>query len=273
MNCRMKRILVIPIMLCLVISSCRNSGTGKNKKNSDEDIRIVREFFSNGKVKAVISVKDNKRNGITKNYSIDGRLLSAVNFVNGKKEGKSTNYYSSGKVHSTIMYKNGVREGDAVWYYENGNPYTINPFFNNKLNGIQKKYYENGNLQAEIPFKDDQPGVGLKEYTGEGKLITDYPAIIIKEVNQIATADRFILNIYLSRRLSDVHFYLDDLDSGKYLKKYMYEIPSKNGVATRVYDVPQGYVKFQKINIIARARTGLGNTYITQRTYNLAIQH
>ena len=269
----MKRLLVIVTMSCLVISSCNRSDTGENKKDSDEEIGVVREFFSNGKLKAEISVKENKRHGITKNFSNEGRLLSAVNYVNGKKEGRATNYYSSGKAHSTIMYKNGLKEGDAIWYYENGRPYTINPFINNKLNGIQKKYYANGNLQAEIPYKDDQPGIGLKEYTAEGKLITDYPVIIIKEINQIATTDRFILNIYLSGRTGNAHFYLDDLDSGKYLKKYMYEIPYRNGVATRVYEVPSGYVKFQKINIIAKVRTGLGNTYITQRTYNLAIQH
>jgi antitoxin component YwqK of YwqJK toxin-antitoxin module len=268
----MKRISIIAVMLGVVFFSCHDAGTLKNK-NRDDDTRIVREFFSNGKVKAEISIKDNKRHGITKNYSNKGRLLSVVNYANGRKEGKATNYYSSGKVHSTMVFMNGLKEGEAVWYYENGNPYSVNQYVGNKLNGIQRKYYRNGNLQSEIPYKNGQPGTGLKEYTEEGKLMGDYPVIVVREINRIETEDKFILNIYLSTRMSNVHFYLDDLDSGKYLKKNMYEIPSEKGVATRTYDMPQGYVKFQKINIIASVRTRLGNIYITQRTYNLAIQH
>jgi antitoxin component YwqK of YwqJK toxin-antitoxin module len=269
----MKGILLITVVLGAMAFSCHNAGTLKDNNKSDDGTVIVREFFSNGKVKAEISVKDNKRHGITRNYSSKGSLLSTVNYANGKKEGKATNYYSSGRVHSTMIYKNGLREGEAVWYFESGKPYSVSQFINNKLNGIQKKYYKNGNLQSELPCKDGQPGTGLKEYTEEGKLISDCPVIIVREINRIATDDKFTLNIYLSRHLSNVHFYLDDLDSGKYLKKYMYEIHSENGVATKTYDVPQGYVKFQKLNIIAKARTRLGNTYITQRTYNLAIQH
>ncbi len=269
----MTRFFIIGFTLYMALTSCKHLGTGENYSNDDNNVRIVRQFFSNGYLKAEIRIKDNKRHGITKNYSSNGRLLSTINYENGKKEGKTTNYYSSGKVHSTILYKNGIREGDAVWYYKSGRPYSINPYVYNKLNGVQKKYYENGKLLAEIPYKDGQPGTGLKEYTSEGKLITQYPEIIIQEVNQITASERFILKIYLSNHSGNVQFFLDDLDQGKYLKKYMYGIPVQNGVATRVYDVPPGYVKFQKINIIAKLKTDLGNIYITQRPYNLAIQH
>jgi len=269
----MSRFFIICFAFFLSLTSCKYSDTKKNYRDENDNVRMVRQYFSNGYLKAEITVKDNKRHGITKNYSSTGRLLSTVNYVNGKKEGKTTNYYSNGNMHSTILYKNGVKEGDAIWYYKSGKIYSINPFVNNKLNGVQKKYYENGKLQAEVLYKDGQPGIGLKEYTHEGKLITDYPKIIVQEVNQIAASDKFILKIYLSKRSADVQFYLDELDQGKYLKKHMYEIPAKNGVATRVYEVPPGYVKFQKINIIARIKTDFGNTYVTQKPYNLAIQH
>jgi hypothetical protein len=160
-----------------------------------------------------------------------------------------------------------------VWYYENGKPYSINPFINDKLNGIQKKYYKSGKIMAEIPYKDDQPGIGIREYTDKGELITNYPKIIIEEINRIDPDNKFILNIYLSNRSANVKFYLDNLDDDKYLKKYMYEIETRRGIAARVYEVPPGYVKFQKINIIAKAKTRMGNPFIVQRTYNLAIRH
>ena len=176
-------------------------------------------------------------------------------------------------MHSTVLFSNNKRNGDAVWYYENGKPYSINPFINGKLNGIQKKYYKNGKIMAEIPYKNDQPGIGLKEYKDNGELITNYPKIVIAEINHIESDNKFIINIYLSNRSKNVKFYLDNLDDNKYLKKYLYKIDTKSGMATRVYEVPPGYVKFQKLNIIANVKTGMGNPYIIQRTYNLAIQH
>ena len=257
----------------LIFFSCSLADTKTKKDSDDKSIRIVREYSSSSNLKAEISVKGKVRHGITKNYNKHGILLSKVNYVDGKKEGKTINYYTTGKVHSTIMYKNNRKNGYAVWYYENGKPYSINPFVNNKLNGIKKKYHENGKLFAEIPYKDEYPGIGLKEYTAEGKLITDYPKIIVEEINQIKFNNKYILKIYLSNRSRSAKFYIDDLYDGKYLRNYVYEIPAQQGVATRIYEVPPGYAKFEKINIIAKVNTRLGNPYITQRTYNLAIKH
>ncbi len=269
----MKILTFTAFALLLLFSSCDSADSGNKTGNKGNDIHVVRKYFSTNELKAEITVKGNVRHGLTKNYSKRGKLLSTVNYLNGKKEGKTTNYYPSGKVHSTMIYRNNLKNGDAVWYYENGKPYTVNPFINNKLNGIQKKYYKNGKILAEIPYKEDQPGTGLKEYTGEGKLITKYPRIIIEEINRVESENKFIIRIYLSNRSSNVKFYIDELYDGRYLKEYMYEIQTRQGMATRTYEVPPGYVKFQKMSIIAKVNTHLGNPYIIQRTYNLAIQH
>lgn len=257
----------------LFFSSCNFNDTGNKEKDKDDNTHIVREYIGTNILKSEITVKGDVRHGITKNYNKNGKLLSTVNYVDGRKEGKATNYYPTGKIHSTMIYKNNVKNGDAVWYYENGNAYTINPFVNDKLNGIQKKYYKNGKLMAEVPYKDDHPGKGIREYSSEGKLITNYPKIIIEEINRIETENKFILKIYMSNRSKNVKFYLDNLDEGKYLKGYMYEIDTRQGIATKVYEVPPGYIKFQKINIIANVKTYMGNPFIVERTYNLAIRH
>ncbi len=272
----MKSPIYLSIILCISISACDFSimYTKKNAKNgNNKEIQIVRKYFKNGKLKSEISVKGNLRHGVTKNYSKNGKLLSEVNYSNNKKHGLTINYYSSGKVHSKLNYVNGFKNGESFWYYENGQVYRVNPFLNGKLHGIQKYYYENGQLMAEVPYKIGLPGMGLKEYTKGGKLISGYPKIVFKEIDQVAISDKFTLIISLSEKASKVKFYIDDLDEGRYLKKYMFEIPSERGIATKVYEVPIGFVKLQKINVVAKITTDMGNPYITQQNYNLALQH
>jgi antitoxin component YwqK of YwqJK toxin-antitoxin module len=273
----MKSIIYLSLILFTCISACDFNSLKKEKDTGnghDKGTTVVRKFFKDGKLKSEITVKGNLRHGVTKNFDRNGKLLSEVNYSNNKKNGLTINYYTtSGKVHSKLNYINGVKNGESFWYYENGEVYRVNPFLDGKLNGIQKYYHDNGQLMAEVPYKDGLPGTGLKEYTKEGKLVTDYPEIVFKEIDQIAISDKFTLTISLSKRASKVNFYIDELDEGKYLKKYMFEIPTKRGVATKVYEVPPGFVKIQKLNIVAKMKTEMGYPYITQRVYNLALQH
>lgn len=259
-----------------IFTSCnfikQKTGEEKSKTPSTDEIRIVRRYFENGSIKSEISVKGNLRDGITKNYSKYGYLLSEVNYVNNKKDGPAVNYYSSGKMHSKLMYKSGVKNGDSFWYYKSGKVFRINPFKNGKLNGIQKFYYENGRIMAEVPYKNGQPGIGLKEYTEKGKLLDSYPTIKFEEVNQIYLHQQFILKMYLSNKSTRVKFYLGDLTDSKYLNDDLQGITVNGGTGTQEYRVYPGTVKMKKVNIVAEYTTNLGMPYITQKTYNLALQ-
>jgi antitoxin component YwqK of YwqJK toxin-antitoxin module len=259
------------ILLVLFFSSC--DLILKKEEKPKSDTRVIKEFYDTGSLKTETSVKGNERHGPTKNYDRKGNLTSETPYVNNKKEGLHKDYYPSGKIHLTINFKNGVKEGDETWYYENEKPFRVNPFVNGKIHGIQKWYYKNGRLMGEVPYKEGFAGIGLKEYTEEGQLITSYPEIIFKEVNQIMIADKFVLKISMSNNARKVKFYLDDLNEGKYTKKYMFELPVENGVASQNYHVPPGFMKMEKINVIAVYTTPRGLPYITQKIYNLALQH
>jgi antitoxin component YwqK of YwqJK toxin-antitoxin module len=269
----MKRKTALLLFFLLSVLSC-NLIQQKNEKTgskADEDIRIVREYFENGRIKSEITAKGNLRQGITKNYSKNGILLSEVNYINNKKDGPSINYYASGKIHSRLMYKNGVKEGESFWYYKSGKVFRINPFKNGKLDGIQKFYFENGKIMAEVPYRNGQPGLGLKEYSESGDLLRNYPAIQFKEINQIFSHQTIILKVFLSNNSTRVKFYFDNLLDGKFLDEHAITIPVQKGIATKEYRILPGVVKKEKINVIAVYTTNYGLPYLMQRTYNLTI--
>jgi antitoxin component YwqK of YwqJK toxin-antitoxin module len=263
-------LLLIPMLSCNLVQQKKEST--ETGSAGGEEIRIVKEYFDNGRIKSEIEAKGNLRHGITKNYSKNGKLLSEVHYINNKKEGPSVNYYPSGKVHTKLMYKNGVKDGESTWYYESGEVFRINPFKNGKLDGIQIFYFENGNTMAEVPYSNGQPGLGLKEYSESGTLLKNYPTIQFEEINQIYSHQNITLKVFLSNKSSRVKFYFDKLVDGRFLDKKSLTTPVKGGIAEKEFRVLPGSVKEEKINVIAVYTTSYGLPYVMQKTYNLSVR-
>ncbi len=273
----MKTYLIPVFLLFAVIFSCGRAdksgvAAGKTKKNDTvvdtSVVRVIKEYFSNGKVKTEVSAKGNLRHGLTKNYDRDGHILSQVNYVNNTRDGMATNFYPlSGKVNSTLVYKKGIKEGDEIWYYESGQEYRVTPYIQGKANGIQKYYYEDGKLKAELPIKDGNPGIGLKEYKQDGKLITGYPSLIIRQKDYIGNANKVIVSIEMSEPYSKVKFYRGQLDNGKYITDNLFELAMQNGIAQVDFNVPPGSSLNQKIVITANYKTPFGNPLIMSKTF------
>lgn len=259
--------LLISLMSCNLIQKKNEEASTADK----EEIRIVREYFDNGRIKSEIEAKGSLRHGITKNYSKTGTLLSEVNFVDNKKEGPSINYYSSGKIHTRLMYKNGVKDGESIWYYESGKVFRINPFKNGKLNGTQKFYFKNGKIMAEVPYRNGQPGTGLKEYAESGELLKKYPSIRIEEDNQVFEHQNIILKISLSNQSSKVKFYFDNLLDSKFLDEKSIPVSVRSGISRKEFKILPGTEKKESINVIAVYTTNYGLPYVTQRTYHLSV--
>lgn len=250
----------------------KNAVSKETKNDSVVDtsaVKVLKEYFSNGKVKTETSAKGNLRHGLTKNYDRDGHLLSQVNYVNNTREGMATNFYPSGKVNSTLVYKNGIKVGDEIWYYESGQPYRVTPYVNGIANGIQKYYYEDGKIKAELPLKKGDPGLGLKEYKPDGSLITDYPKLVITQKDFIANANKVIINIELSDPRATVKFYRGSLDEGKYITDKLLTLATQNGIAQIDFNVPPGSQVNQKVIISANVKTKFGNSLILTKTVSV----
>jgi hypothetical protein len=273
-------------ILCLLIALVISCGTQDKKslvekiqhKKTDTvadslKIRVLKEYYSNGKVKTETEAKGNLRHGLMKSYNREGQLLSQVNYVNNVREGMATNFYPiTGKVNSTLIYKNGIKEGDEIWYYENvEQPFRVSPFVKGRIEGIQKYYFEDGKLMAEIPYKKGFPGKGLKEYKKDGTLITDYPKLIINQKDHLAQANKVILNVELSDPNTKVKFYRGSLTEGKYLNDDLFELATQYGTTQIDFNVPPGSTLNQKVTITASYKTKYGIPQVLSRTYNLNV--
>jgi antitoxin component YwqK of YwqJK toxin-antitoxin module len=265
-------------LIFYLIFSCgtpdKQDKAGKENPKQDTiaaaDIRVIKEYFSNGKIKTATSAKGDLREGPTRNYDRDGNLLSEVNYVNNTREGIATNYYAlTGKVNSTIVYKKGIKEGDEIWYYESGKPFRVTPYIQAKIDGIQKCYFEDGKIRSEVPYKAGFPGVGLKEYKKDGTLITDYPKLLITQKDYLERANKIILTIQLSDSYAQVKFYEGPLDDGKYLSDKLFLIATQAGIAQVDFNVAPGSKINKKIVITANYKTPFGNPLILSKTYNV----
>jgi antitoxin component YwqK of YwqJK toxin-antitoxin module len=230
--------------------------------------RVLKEYFSNGKIKTETAAKGNLRHGLTRNFDREGHLLSQVSYVNNIKDGMATNFYPiSGKVNSTLVYKNGIKEGDEIWYYESGKPYRVTPYIQGYAEGMQKYYYEDGKLKAEVPWKKGKPGTGLKEYNKDGSIITDYPQLIIRQKDYIRQANKVILTIEMSDAKADAKFYRGSLTEGKFLSDKLLELAKQNGISQIDYNVPPGSTISEKVIITANFKTRFGYPMILSKTF------
>jgi antitoxin component YwqK of YwqJK toxin-antitoxin module len=267
----MKNNLFILLLMTLLVISCGK--TEQNEKKTDKkskDESVVKEYYSNGKIKTEISAKGQLRQGPTRNYDRNGLLLSEVNYDNNIMDGMVTNYYAkSGKVNSTFIYKKGIKEGDEIWYYESGKPYRVSPYINGKIEGIQKHYYEDGKLQAEVNYKNGYAGTGLKEYKPDGSLVNDYPTIIIRKEDHLQNANKIILIISLSNNKTTVKFYKGNLLDGKYLHEDMFSMATQEGKAEMDYNVMPGTRITKDIAVAANYKTPMGNPYVIIKRYRV----
>jgi hypothetical protein len=200
-------------------------------------------------------------------FSENGKLRYIVEYKDGKQEGRVREFYADGKLYMDAIYKNGHRNGLCTHYNKNGNPFSKVVFVDGKKEGIESKYSPGGKLMAEIPYHNDKVQPGLKEYIKDGKLYTDYPKLVIREINRIALDGKYYLSVSLTEKQKEMKFYAapqSDPESRELLKR--------SGDAG-ILDVPvlsSGFV-MKKLILEAEYKTSIGNTMRTQQFYNLVV--
>lgn len=91
------------------------------------------ETYINGKLGAIMRMKNSLPNGEAKIFYPSGKLLSIFTLENGKTNGIVKVYYENGKIQAIHNFKDNVLNGEAIEYDENGNV-------------IKKVLYKNGNI-------------------------------------------------------------------------------------------------------------------------------
>lgn len=218
--------------------------------------------------------KTGKKDGVVKQHRSDGSLKNEIPYKNGKRHGIAKTYYKNGVLRQQVSYINNVKHGEVTTYYETGKKYQVTPYENGKIHGIRKKYRMDGRLLGEVPYVNNEPCAGLKEYLLNGDPKTQYPDILITEINNLLKSNEFILRLSISDNSKKVVYYLGELDKNGCIKDdAMKVMPQKPGVLDLKYNLGPGMFMMETINIIAVVETRLGNPYVTQKKYNLAIEN
>ncbi|HYC85285.1 MAG TPA: hypothetical protein VEB86_08690 [Chryseosolibacter sp.] len=218
-------------------------------------------------------VAGGKLNGLHKYYYPDGSLYMEVNFKDSIPDGATRQYFKNGQVFEETWYIEGVRHGTSRRFYEDGKPSMETPYDSGRIHGIQRKFRKDGTKAYEAPYHFDNPCVGLKEYYLNGQPVANRPQIIIKPKDELWREFRYTLEIGLSEK-AKVEFFKGELTDGRYIGKQAEKLfVDRQGRASIVYNLAPGDFVMEKINIIAKIRTDLGNSYITQIPYTVAIKN
>jgi antitoxin component YwqK of YwqJK toxin-antitoxin module len=218
--------------------------------------------------------KDQKRADLVVTKYSDGSVRAEVTMKNGKKNGIAREYYPTGKIYREMEYRDGKKEGMAKRFYENGQLAQETFYKNDEIHGTQKKYREDGKPASVAEYNEDNPCKGLIEYFTDGKVKDNYPKIVITPEDRVYSEGLYILNISLSEKAKEVEYFVGKLTKEKTIDPNSKKIwnTDKNGNAKIEYPVMRGTFIMDKIHLIAKIKTPLGNYYITERDYNVAAE-
>lgn len=266
--------LVLMVLSILLADSCSPGKPEQNNNSKDPNIRVIKEYYPDGKLKSSTEALGQLRHGESREYRKDGSLESIITYENNRKHGPARSYYPDGKtVKTEVHFVSGLKHGEARWNYPDGNLYRLTPYLNGRIVGVRKVYYENGNLQAEIVYQDGEPGVGLKEYNSNGTLREFESKMVFSEIDRISLDNTFVLTVSLSDGYRNVEYFSGKLSDGQFWNEQLSPITSANGVGVMEFFVSKGSFKMETINIIARIKTNLNNYLIIQREYHLALEN
>jgi hypothetical protein len=248
---------VIVVFLALILLSDCAPEKRKKKEFKDNELsadgsKLVQSKYDNGKTKAEITYKNGKQNGIAKSFDRDGHLLLELFYIDNKRAGLSKKYYAGGKqIYQSTEYKD------------------------DKMHGRQTKFRENGNLMSEARFENNFPCIGLNEYLLDNTLKKKYPHINIRTIDKLESSGVYILEISMSDKIKSVKYYSGKLTPTGCIHDDLYFILQDPGKKTGQlkYNLPPGGFMMEELNIVAVVETLLGNSYVTQRSYNLAIDN
>lgn len=242
------------LLLVLVIGCVPDKQKERDEKSEvlADGTKIIKSKYSNGVIKAEVPYQAGKKNGVSKSYDKSGNISLELPYVNDKREGQSKRFYEGGKqLYQTTEYKD------------------------DKMHGRQVKFRENGDRISEARYENDYPCLDLIEYYKDNTPRKDFPKIIITPIDQLESRGTYHLEISMSEKVRKVKYYLGKLTKSACLSGDLYQIlqDETRRVGRLSYNLPPGGFMMDELNIIAAVETVYGNTYITQRPYNLAIQY
>ena len=100
----------------------------------------------------------------------------------------------------------------------------------------------------------------------DGSLVSEYPEVGFREVDQLAFRNRIDLEVYCTRSKGKMKFHRVTRSDGKEDRIYLI---TEKGRALMQFYVSPGEVIDEQVDIIAEIPTDLGNILVLERSYRL----
>jgi len=244
---------VVLITLSFIFQGC---GGGKGK--SEKDANVAAD---------TVSAADTGYTGI-KQYFTGNTLIKEVTFKNGVRQGVMKSFYNGKQVRQTFWYENGLREDSAKWYYVEGPVFRATPYKRDTIDGIQQQYFRNGKVKAKIGFKKGLRTFFFEEYTSDGKLIKDYPEMVVNLKDDYKTNGTFKISLELSNKATKVKFFTGDFSLGVYDTAHCKPVKTVNGIGSLTLKKTSTPTK-PSIEVLAEVLSTYGNNYLLVKKIDL----
>ena len=167
----------------LALSEKYKNGELVIDKKSTTKFEVKRNFYTGGKVKSIVNVINDKRQGVEKIYDEKGNVISGKLFEddkpvaegitdeNGNRQGEWKFFYEDGTVYSIGKYKDGKRIDEWKFLFQNGAVQQIGNYKNGLPEGEWKWYFRNGEIRRDESFINGKEEGISKEYNDSLQLI------------------------------------------------------------------------------------------------------
>ena len=195
-------------------------------------------------------------------------VVKEVTFKNGVRHGLAKFFYEGGKVRQTFWYENDLREDSAKWYYLEGPVFRSTPFKRDTIHGTQIQYFKNGRVRAKIGFEKGLRTFFFEEYARDGKLVKNYPDIIVKTKDNYNSNGTYNISVELSDASKNVRFVRGDFSKGVYDTAAVAPIKTVNGIGSLTLKKSSSPTK-PYVEVLAEILTGHGNRYLSVKRIDL----
>jgi hypothetical protein len=236
----------------LIIGGCGGKGISKKDPMTAVD---------------TVTVPDTGYTGI-KQYFSGNTLVKEVTFRNGVRQGLMKSFYATKEVRQSFWYENGLREDSAKWYYLEGSVFRATPYKRDTVDGIQQQYFKNGKIKARLGYKKGLRTFFFEEYTQGGKLITDYPELVVTIKDDYKSSGTYRIALALSDNSTKVRYYRGDFSNGVFDTARCEQIKTVNGVGNIILKKTSSPKK-TSVEVLAEILTNYGNNYLAVKKIDL----
>ena len=148
-------------------------------------LEVQTEYYPSGKVKVRATYKDDKPEGIWREYNEEGEIEKSYIYKNGvvigegivtekgEKNGFWKEFYENGELRAEGEYNSDVKTGEWKYYHQNGKLEQIGSFTEDgALEGQWKWYYDSGITWREENYYEGKLDGMYVEYDDLGNIIT-----------------------------------------------------------------------------------------------------